>query len=176
MSTPSRLTLALVLVALIAGWSVSRAAASRDAAFGPPWVSIELPANPHDRTTRGAFLLLNAFHHGTPMGFPVTGRAEGLVDGQRRSVNLTLDRTSRNGVYALRKQWPDAGEWTLVLSVAQGENAVAVALVKVSAGEVIGVRVPAEERSGWQVPRQVTQAEIEASLRDRPTRVARAGK
>ena len=34
------------------------------AVAGPPWVSIELPANPWDETTRGAFLLVHAFHHG----------------------------------------------------------------------------------------------------------------
>jgi len=35
---------------------------------GPPWISIELPANPYDQATRGAFLLVHAFHHGTPIG------------------------------------------------------------------------------------------------------------
>lgn len=136
---------------------------------GPAWISIELPANPHDQTTRGAFLLVHAFHHGTPMAFPVTGTAEGLVNGQRRSVKLGFDRTSRQGVYALRTQWGDTGEWTLVISVTQGPNDVAQAMVQISGGEVIAVRVPTEQRGGWSVPRRITQAEIEASLRDRPT-------
>ena len=41
------------------------------AAFGPPWISIEYPANPYDSGSRGAFLLVHAFHHGTPVSFPV---------------------------------------------------------------------------------------------------------
>ena len=146
-------------------------------AKGPPWISIELPANPYDRTTRGAFLLVHAFHHGTPMGFPVSGKAEGLVNGVRRTIQLTFERTERTGVYSLRKQWADEGEWTLVISVTQGkgENNAAHAMVRISAGEVIAVRVPTEQRGDWTVPRRISQAEIEASLREPLVRVARRG-
>ena len=142
------------------------------AAKGPPWISIELPANPLDRTTRDAFLLVHAFHHGTPVGFPVTGRAEGLVHGQRKSVPLTLRATSRTGVYALDRQWDQDGEWTLVLSVEQGKDDVAQAMVQISNGQVIAVSVPADRRDGWSIPRRITQEEIERSLRDRPAVVA----
>lgn len=142
--------------------------------MGPAWISIELPANPHDRTTRGAYLLVHAFHHGTPMAFPVSGTAEGLVNGARRSVRLTFERTSRDGVYALRKQWQDEGEWTLVITVTQGRDDVAQAMVQISGGQVIAIRVPTEERGGWSIPRRITQAEVEASLRDRPTRLVRS--
>src|SRR2546422_4271544 len=62
---------------------------------GPPWISIELPANPYDKSTRDAFLLVHAFHHGTAMGFIVTGTAEGMVNGERRSVKLDFAETSR---------------------------------------------------------------------------------
>src|SRR2546426_1315168 len=51
-------------------------------AKGPPWISIELPVNPYDQSMRGAFLLVHAFHHQTPMGFIVTGTAEGIVNGR----------------------------------------------------------------------------------------------
>ena len=43
---------------------------------GPAWISIETPVNPYDASTRGAFLLVHAFHHGDAMASPVTGRAE----------------------------------------------------------------------------------------------------
>src|SRR5207249_6556491 len=81
---------------------------------GPPWISIELPANPYDQATRGAFLLVHAFHHGTPTGFLVTGTAEGIVGGERRSIKLEFSETSRDGVYALKRMWPTEGGWTLV--------------------------------------------------------------
>ncbi len=48
---------------------------------GPPWISIELPVNPYDRSMQGAFLLVHAFHHGTAMGYIVSGTAEGIVGG-----------------------------------------------------------------------------------------------
>ena len=133
---------------------------------GPPWISIEVPPNPYDRATRGAFLVVHAFHHGNAMEFPVRGTAEGLVGGRRRSVQLTFDKTARQGSYALRKQWPTDGTWMLVISVEPGgENNRATALVELSpAGEVASVRVPSEERNGYTVPRQVTSREIETTL------------
>jgi hypothetical protein len=138
---------------------------------GPPWIAIEYPVNPFDASTRGAFLLVHAFHHGTPIGLPVTGTAEGLVGGERRSVPLKLEPTARTGVYALRNQWGERGEWTLVLTVSQGRDAAAQALVQVSGTRILAVEVPTRPgRDGnreMTLPRQVTQGEIEASLRGR---------
>ena len=36
---------------------------------GPPWLSIELPANPLNSTTRGMYLLVRTYHHGTVTQF-----------------------------------------------------------------------------------------------------------
>src|SRR5256885_11645132 len=55
---------------------------------GPPWISIELPANPYDKSTRDAFLLVHAFHHGTAMGFIVTGTAEGMLRSEEHTSEL----------------------------------------------------------------------------------------
>jgi len=135
---------------------------------GPPWISIEMPANPFDRASRGAFLLVHAFHHGTPMNFPVTGRAEGIVAGERRTVPLRLARTSRDGVYALHNQWGAAGVWTLVLTVTQGPGDGATALVDIASnGTVAAVRVPTARHREGEFPRAVTTAEVEAGLRGR---------
>ncbi|HEX9894622.1 MAG TPA: hypothetical protein VGA78_11900 [Gemmatimonadales bacterium] len=148
------------------------AAAPDVAQAGPPWISIELPANPYDASTRGAYLLVHAFHHGTPIGFPVSGRAEGIVNGERKSVTLKFERTERPGVYAMKNQWGDVGEWTLMITVSQGKDDGATALVQISEGQVFSVAVPTEKRGEWTVPRAVTLADVEATLRDRPTRVA----
>ena len=64
--------------------ALASAAVTAPALGGPPWISIELPVNPYDQSMRGAFLLVHAFHHGTPMGFIVTGTAEGIVNGERQ--------------------------------------------------------------------------------------------
>lgn len=162
----TRLALVLPLAAaLVAVTSAATPDAGIAPRFGPPWISIEYPPSPHDRTTRDAFLLVHAFHHSTPTGFPVEGTAEGLVDGARRSVKLDFTATSRTGVYALRRQWPAEGRWALVVRVLQG-SAAATALVRIGAdGQVAQVTVPTQGRDGWQIPRAVTAAEIDAALR-----------
>ena len=136
---------------------------------GPPWITIELPANPWEPTTRGAFLVVHAYHHGTPMAAPVSGTAEGLVNGQRRTIQLNFDKTSRTGVFALRNQWGNAGRWVLVITVSQGdqvEGDIAQAVVEVSEdGRVTGVTVPTSAQHEGRLPRKATLAEIEAALR-----------
>ena len=151
--------------------AVAVALAPTPAHAGPPWISIELPANPYDASTRGAYLVVHAFHHGTPVGFPISGRAEGIVNGQRRSVTLKFQETSRPGVYALTNQWGNDGEWTLMITVSQGPQDGATALVQISSGQVFSVSVPTEKRGEWTVPRAVTMADVEATLKDRPARV-----
>ena len=132
---------------------------------GPPWISIEIPANPLDRTTRGALLLVHSYHHADPTSFPITGTAEGLVNGERRSVPLAFERTSRPGVYALRNQWGETGDWTLVITVTQAQDDVAQAMVRLSGSRVLGVTVPTRADREGAFPRRITAQEIEASLR-----------
>lgn len=139
-------------------------------AFGPPWISIELPPSPYDASTRDAFLLVHTFHHGEPRGYPVTGVAEGLVDGKRQRIALALQETSRTGVYALRKQWGDAGAWTLVITATQAKDDIVQAVVEVRDGVVRRVTVPLSQElvdGRFRVPRTVTPQEIEASLAGR---------
>src|SRR3990172_6643991 len=78
---------------------------------GPPWLAIELPPNPFDRASRGAFLLVHVFHYQNSADEAVTGRAIGIVGGERRTVTLSFERTSRPGVLALRNSWGGRGEW-----------------------------------------------------------------
>ena len=167
MSRPSRSP--FVLLALAAGLTSATPVSAWPQ--GPPWVSIEIPANPWDQTTRGAYLLVHVFHHGLPMQTEPTGVAEGVVNGQRRSVPLTFEKASRPGVYALRNLWGGAGRWVLVITVNQGAHEgegedIAQAVVEVSEdGSVSAVRVPTRAERGQAFPRRVTQAEIDAALR-----------
>lgn len=142
--------------------------------FGPPWISIETPPNPYDRASRGAFLVVNTFHHGNSVSSGVTGSAEGLVAGARRSVQLSFDTTSRRGSYALRKQWPTEGIWMLVISTG-GRTEGATALVELGArGEVMSVRVPTRRQGEWEIPARVTDEDIDHALGTRAARVATA--
>ena len=141
---------------------------------GPPWISIELPVNPYDESTRGAFLLVHAFHHGRPMGYLVSGTAEGIVSGERRSVKLEFAETSREGVYALRRSWPEQGTWTLVIKANQGPDDAATAVVDLGVdGAVAAIRVPTMERGRWTVPARVAMADVDAALRVRAATLAR---
>jgi hypothetical protein len=137
---------------------------------GPPWITVELPPNPFDPASRGAFLLVHAFHHAGENDDPVTGRAVGGVDGQRRNLTLSFERTSRPGVYALKNSWGDKGEWVLVITnnqEAHGGGAAAEVMVRVSEGRVIGVNAATKPSNYAQLPlepRRFTDAEVEASL------------
>lgn len=140
-------------------------AAPSVAVAGPPWISVELPANPINSTTRGAFLLVRTYHHADAVSAPLTGRAIGMVDGQRRTVELTIERTSVPGVYAVRRTWPEAGTWALAIHLGEGTDGAATALVGVGAdGEVRSVRVPTETDGRHTWPRAASNEEIEGML------------
>ena len=148
--------ISLVTLALLA-------AAAAPAFAGPPWISIELPANPLDPATRDAFLVVHTYHHAQVMLSPVTGRAIGMVDGQRRTIELSFSRTSIGGAYALRRTWPAKGTWVLAINTGGDEGGV-TALVGIGAdGEVRSVKVP--RRSAAQPwGRPVTEQDIDATL------------
>lgn len=106
----------LLALGLCAGFTVAWSPEA-DPVAGAPWMSLEMPANPMDQTTREAVLLVHVFLHENHAGFRVTGSAEGLVDGERRSIPLEFARTSRPGVYALSQQWPSRGQWVLDIGI-----------------------------------------------------------
>jgi hypothetical protein len=157
----------LLLGALAAALSTTPAVPT-PATMGPPWISIEYPVNPYDSSTKDAFLVVHAFHHGDPTNFPVSGSAEGIVSGQRRTVPLEFTRTSRTGVFALRKQWASEGAWTLVVGVVQGPGDRVSAIVELDrAGQVARVTVPTRRRDGHTIPAPVVMRDVESALRAR---------
>jgi len=159
----------LALAGVVSAFVVAPALAK-----GPPWISIELPVNPYDQSQRGAFLLVHSFHHGTAMGYVVTGTAEGIVKGERRTVKLEFAGTGREGVYALRQTWPTEGTWTLVIKANQGPDDAATAVVDLGPdGAVAAVRVPTMQRGQWTVPAPVSLGDVDAALRARAGALAR---
>lgn len=133
---------------------------------GPPWIAIELPANPHHASTRNASLLVRAYHHSTSIDVPITGVAQGIVKGQRVSLGLQVRPTNQPGVYAVHTPLPRGGTWILALTLAQSKDDTATALVTVDAGgRIVAIDVPADRsRDGWMVPRRVTDRDIEDAL------------
>jgi hypothetical protein len=134
---------------------------------GPPWLSIEFPANPHDTKTREAFLVVNTYHHSTPTPLHVRGTAEGIVAGERRSVTLRFGETERRGSFALTKQWPNEGQWVLNIALVQNNRPEASALVVLGAdGTPAHVSIPTRRDGPWHIPRMHTAAEVSAALAD----------
>ena len=128
----------------------------------PPWLSIESPVNPYDPTARGALLLVHAtFREGDSQLSDVSGSAEGIVNGARRSVPLRFEATRRPNVYALRQQWPTEGRWVLRIALK-----TTTALVTIDqAGHVGTVEVPMYTTgTGDRVPREVTSRDVDSLL------------
>ena len=53
-----------------------------------------------------------------PAAAQITARAEGLVDGRRRTVPLSINALPTPGVHAVKKEWPDDGTWIVNVVVA----------------------------------------------------------
>lgn len=92
-----------------------------------------------------------------PAKMEVTGRAEGRVNGQRRTMPLRIVAAQTPGVFAVNREWPSDGVWVISLA-AKCAAASAGALV------VPGERGPNREASKF-FPRAATEAEIDAALR-----------
>lgn len=145
---------------LVAGLLVTTAAAPALAKW-PPWLSIESPVNPFDNSAQGAVFLVHATtRDGIPTIADVSGSAEGLVAGSRRSIALRLRETSRPGVFAVRKQWPTEGTWLVRITLA-----TTTALVSLDDGDnVSGVRIPTTMAEGRPIPRSVVARDIDSTL------------
>jgi hypothetical protein len=158
---------ALVALTIVGGPAAPPAAPAADALFGAPWMSLELPANPLDRTTKGAFVVVHTYYHQQAVSVTLEGRAERLDAAQTSfpmKVPLRFEATSRPGAYALRRTWPAEGRWLLVVTMSRVEHGPTM-LIGVVDGEVRTVRVPSEEREGWTLPRPATDADYTAVRR-----------
>ncbi len=152
------------IIPSLAAFALLPIAAVPALAGGPPSFSFEAPGAASD-----AVLVVHAYSCHAPTGAAVTARAEGLVDGRRRSIPLKLTRTGQPGIYEVRRQWPARGSWVLTFSVNRG--GMATALVKLGpAGEPVFEAAgggAARELSGRclrTVYGKVAAREIEAAL------------
>jgi hypothetical protein len=154
-----RVLLSLIAFPLIAA---TAAFAAPSIAKWPPWISIETPVNPFDPNARGALLLVHAtFREGVAQLSDLTGTAEGIVDGARRTIPLRFESAGRPSIFALRKQWPSEGAWLLRIAV---RSTTAIVTLDHD-GNVAAVRVPTEiATSGDRLPRVVAQKEIDSTL------------
>jgi hypothetical protein len=133
---------------------------------GPPWISVEYPSNPHHPSTRDALFLVRAYHHTASLDASLTGTAEGIVDGRRRTLPLSVVATSLPGVYAVRGEVPRDGAWVAAITLETDAKSTATALVRLARdGTVASVNVPADRTTdGWMVPRALRPGELEGAV------------
>jgi len=136
---------------------------------GPPWISIEYPANPFDQASRGGFLTVRTYHHGQIMAKTLTGTAEGVVNGKRETMKLDIRPGSSTGTYVVFWQRPAVGRWVLVINSGNQGIVDATAVVEISAtGEVASISVPTRSYgNGWIGPRPLAASEIDGLLQGR---------
>lgn len=115
------------------------------------------PVAAQDFRAKGASFVFRAEGCSEPEKVQVTGTAEGLVKGARRSETLRVMAMSRQGVYGVYQNWAPDGDWIVNLKgVCSGANAGAL----VPIGTKGFIREAAKFFS-----RPATEAEIEMSLK-----------
>ena len=82
-------------------------------------------------------MLVRTFRCGTPSKISVSVTAEGLLNGERRSLPLEVQATSEPGVFRVARQWPAEGAWVLK-ATARGEGSVST-LVRLAPGAKIEI-------------------------------------
>jgi hypothetical protein len=166
-SLVTRATLgAAMVIGLVAVTAANKSSAPRAAMFGGPWISIESPVNPYVASQAGGLFVVHTYVHMNPSDLPVSGRAEGIVDGKRRTVPFKLASSGQMGTYVVRREWGEKGIWTVLLTaMPEAKNGWSIqAVVNVGAdGEIEKVSVP---RAG-QRTRLLTDADVERGLQDR---------
>ncbi|MBI2686368.1 MAG: hypothetical protein HYX27_08635 [Acidobacteria bacterium] len=93
-----------------------------------------------------------------PAKMDVVAKAEGRVNGQRRTVPLKTVNAQVPGVFGVYREWPSDGVWIVNLA-AKCADASAGALV------AVGEHGPNREASKF-LPRVASEAEIDAALRE----------
>ena len=130
-------------------------------------LTVETPSGSNDAELREAVLLVRTFGCYTPADANLSGSAEGLVGGVRRSIHLDLLPTTK-GVYAVKQQWPSEGRWVLSFSGAYNGMTCSVLVDLGEGGRVKpGTQIKAGSRTGTyarSVQRKWTSGEIDAAI------------
>ena len=88
---------------------------------GALMLEIGNPATNPEARSKHAVLVARTTACHSPEKTSMTATAEGVVDGQRRSMPLKLIRLSTPGTFAIAREWPSAGTWVVKI-VARNEE------------------------------------------------------
>jgi hypothetical protein len=77
----------------------------------------------------GQSIVVRTYRCGTPASLSLRGTAEGLVNGERRTLALEAKPGDEPGVFRVARQWPEEGRWALVFGVSNGKGEVSSLVV-----------------------------------------------
>ncbi len=136
------------IAGLLAGLSMSCAAADFAIAVGNP-IAANMPAM---KSAAFAVRLENCASETRA----IEGTAEGIVNGERKSIELKFFVTQTPNAYVVGQTWPRAGTWVMAMRASCGD-AKAGAIVPVNAQGIV-------RESSRFFSHAPTKAEIEATL------------
>ena len=98
------------------------------------WITLGNPEASSEARAMNAVVTLMPTGCGNPAAAKVTATAEGMVNGKRTSVPLSVKALSKPGLHAIAKQWPAEGKWVLRV-VAHYEGSQTSAIIPVKGNE-----------------------------------------
>jgi hypothetical protein len=104
-----RMSISVVVATLMLFGSVATALA------GGFQLSVEVPTATSTHRVKDAVLFVGTYGCHTPADAAVSATAEGIVNGERRSLPLEVAYDS-TGIYAIKQQWPSEGSWVLAIT------------------------------------------------------------
>ena len=98
-----------------AGFAVTLFALSATASAQEFALQVGPPVAGNAPSAKRAVLVVRPIGCADPAQAQITATAEGILNGSRRSVPLTLAALPTPGVHAIQPEWPSAGVWIISL-------------------------------------------------------------
>lgn len=95
------------------------------------WLELGNPSAAKDSRAKNAAVLVRAMGCHNPEAATYTGTAEGIVNGERRSVPLKFVQLDQKGLWAVERVWPSEGKWVLHIEATKDQGLTSHALAKV---------------------------------------------
>lgn len=101
-----------------------------------------------EKSADGAALIVRTYRCGAPSEIRLSAVAEGMVDGQRRRLELAVKRTGEPGVFRVERLWPETGAWVVTLTNEGGAFVNALVELRPGAGLEIASQESTLKRIG----------------------------
>ncbi len=74
----------------------------------------------------GRTYTVRTYQCSNPSALKVAAWAEGVVDGKRQTLPLSIQKTGKSGVYQFKRSWPGSGDWLIRMELGDGHLPVTV--------------------------------------------------